>query len=107
MPSAKYSWSGSLDKLERAGRRLTAEVRSIGQRGFPALPRSRLEAPRQITSAHCIDTHRACNILDAPLSQIIERVGQPGADLIEHRAGDANPAGLGQGFEPRRDVDAV
>jgi hypothetical protein len=29
------------------------------------------------------------------------------AHLVAHRAADADPARLGQAFEPRRDIDAV
>jgi hypothetical protein len=43
----------------------------------------------------------------ALLAHVVERVGQLVADLIAHRARDADAAGLGQRFQPRGDIDAV
>ena len=45
--------------------------------------------------------------MHALLAQIVEFEGQPVAHLVVHGARDADPAGLGQRFEPRRDIDAV
>jgi hypothetical protein len=41
------------------------------------------------------------------LAQILKDKGQPVAHLIVNRIGDEHPAGIGQGFDPCRDVDAV
>ena len=54
-----------------------------------------------------IDPHRPGDVLDALLAHVLERVRQPVADLVAHRAGDADAAGLGQRLQPRRDIDAV
>ena len=54
-----------------------------------------------------IDPHRPGDVLDLLLAQILEDKGQPVAHVIMHRTGDEHPAGLGQGFDPRGDVDAV
>ena len=54
------------------------------------------------------DADRPGDVLDALLAEILEcDVVQPVADLIAHRARDADAAGLGEHFEARRDVDAV
>src|SRR4029077_8905916 len=56
---------------------------------------------------HRIDPHRPRDVLDALLPQVLEIVGELVANVIPHRAGNADPAGLGQGFQPCGDVDAV
>ncbi len=54
------------------------------------------------------DADRTGDVLDALVAEILERdVLQPVADLIAHRARDADAARLGEHFEARRDVDAV
>src|SRR6266478_8335851 len=48
------------------------------------------------------------DVLDALVAEILEfEVVQSVTDLITHRARDADAAGLGEGFEARRHVDAV
>jgi hypothetical protein len=50
----------------------------------------------------------AGDVLDALVAEILEfEVVQSVTDLITHRARDADAAGLGEGFEARRHVDAV
>src|SRR6516165_12636756 len=51
--------------------------------------------------------YRPGNVLDLLLAQILEAKGQPVAHLIVDRVGDEHPTGVGQGFDPRRYVDAV
>ena len=58
-------------------------------------------------AADTISTDRLGDILDLLLAEIGEDDGQFGADLVAHCAGDADPAGLGQRFEPRGDIDTV
>jgi hypothetical protein len=41
------------------------------------------------------------------LAAIREQVGQLVADLVVNHAGNADPAGLGERFQPRRDIDTV
>ena len=41
------------------------------------------------------------------VARVLEGVIDPVAHLVPDDAADANPAGIGQGFQPRRDVDAV
>ena len=43
-----------------------------------------------------VDPHRAGNVLDLLLAQILEGKGQPVAHLIMNRIGDEHPAGIGQ-----------
>jgi hypothetical protein len=54
-----------------------------------------------------VDPHRPSDVFDLLLAQIVEGKGQPIADVIVDRIGDKHPAGVGQGFDPRRDIDAV
>ena len=54
-----------------------------------------------------VDPHRAGNVFDVLLAEILEFIGKPVADLVAHDSGNADPAGLGERFEARRDVDAV
>jgi hypothetical protein len=44
---------------------------------------------------------------DLLLAEIGKGDGQLGPDLVAYRARNANPAGLGERFEPGRDVDTV
>src|SRR6266481_2547460 len=57
--------------------------------------------------ANPVDPHWPGNVLDLLLAQILEDKGQPVAHVIMDRVGDEHSAGIGQGFDPRRDVDAV
>jgi hypothetical protein len=41
------------------------------------------------------------------LSQILEDKGQPVTDVVMDGIGDEHPAGIGQGFDPRSDVDPI
>ncbi len=51
--------------------------------------------------------HRLGDVLDALFSNVRESVGQPVADVVAHRARDADATRLGQGLQPRRDVYPV
>ena len=53
------------------------------------------------------DTNRPLDVLQRPLSEILEGEGQALADLVAHRGGDDDAARLGYALEPRRDIDAV
>ena len=57
--------------------------------------------------AQRIDPYRARDVLDALLAHVLERIGQLVADLVAHRPGNADPAGLGERFQARRDIDTV
>jgi hypothetical protein len=54
-----------------------------------------------------IDPHWPGDVLDLLLAQILEHEGQPVAYVVMDGVGDEHPAGIGQGFDPRGDVDAV
>ena len=54
-----------------------------------------------------IDAHWPGNVLDLLLAQILEDEGQPVAHMFVHGIGDEHPAGIGQGLDPRGDIDAV
>ena len=51
--------------------------------------------------------HRPRNVLDALLPHVLERKGELVAYLIANHPADADPAWLGQGFEPCRDIHTV
>jgi hypothetical protein len=57
--------------------------------------------------AQRINPHRPSDVFDALLTHVVERVGQLVADLIAHRPGNADPAGLGERFQPCCDIDPV
>jgi hypothetical protein len=57
--------------------------------------------------SHPVDPHRPRNVLDPLLAQILKDKGQPVAHVVMDRIGDEHPAGIGQGFDPCCDVDAV
>src|SRR5258708_25119673 len=54
-----------------------------------------------------MDPYRSRNILDLLLAHVLERKGELVAHLITHHPADADPTGLGQGFEPRCDIDPI
>src|SRR6516164_6004325 len=51
--------------------------------------------------------HRPSNVLQRLFAQILEGEVELVAHLITHHPADADPARLGQRFQPRRDIDAV
>ena len=92
IPSAKYCWSGSLLRLVKGST-------TIDRRG----------ATRGCEIA-VGPTPTAVGVgvfLYALLPEILERVGQLVANVVAYRPRDADAAGLGERFQPRRDVDAV
>jgi hypothetical protein len=83
--------STAIDGLSGQGRR--------GGRRFGRLRRAAGRDP--------IDMHRLRNVFDLLLAEIGKGDGQLGTDLVAYRARNANPAGLGERFEPGRDVNTV
>jgi len=69
--------------------------------------RDRLARRRSIFEAKRVDPYRARYVLDALLATIREPVGQLVANLVVDDAGNTDPAGLGEGFEPGHNVDSV
>ena len=70
----------------------------------------RRAGPRQIGDtfrAQRIDPHRPRDVLNGLLAEILERVSQLVTDLLVHRPGDADPAGLGESFQACGDIDAI
>ena len=52
------------------------------------------------------NTYWSGNVLDLLLAQIVKHKGQSIANVVVNRI-EEHPAGVGQGFDPRSDVDAV
>ena len=57
--------------------------------------------------ADAVGVHRSRDVLDLLLAHVLEGEAQLVAHLVAHHAADADAAGLGQGFQPRGDVDAI
>ena len=100
---------------ERRGDRHHREQQDA-QREKPPAPRRRppggrrarrLGERRQGRGAECPDMHGSADVLHCLLALVGKREGQLVAHMLVDRAGDGEPAGLGQRLEPRRDVDAV
>src|SRR5262245_45044697 len=56
---------------------------------------------------NAMDRHRPGDVLDLVFAHVLERKMELVAHLIAHVAADADPSRLRQGFQARRDVDAV
>ena len=54
-----------------------------------------------------MDMHRPGDVLDLLLAHVFERKGELVAHLIAHDPADADPARLGQSFQPCRYIDTV
>jgi hypothetical protein len=54
-----------------------------------------------------MDMHRPSDVLDPLLAHVFERKGELVAHLIAHDLADADPAWLGQRFQPCRYIDSV
>src|SRR5262245_11505430 len=54
-----------------------------------------------------MDMHRPSEVLDLLLARVFERKGELVAHLIAHDRADADPARLGQSFQPCRYIDTV
>src|ERR1700730_13512517 len=59
------------------------------------------------SSAQFIGVHPLRDVFDILFPEVVETVGEPVADMIAHRARDAEPSRLRQCLQPRGDVDAV
>src|SRR5215831_13307176 len=84
-PSAKYCCSGSLPRLANGS--TTIDSRGAVTGGEPETVDDTLavgKPPTKPSRVPRIDPNRPGNILDALLSQILERVGQLVADLVAY-----------------------
>ena len=75
-----------------------------GRRARPAPPGG---ARGDLAGRHAPDLDRLGDVLDPVPAHGLEAEGELVLDLVVHVAGDADPARLGQGLEPRGDVDPV
>jgi hypothetical protein len=85
---------------QHSDRWLVGERQRLGQ-GWYLLP------DRGGTISDPVDPHRPGDVLDLLLAQILERAIKPIPDLIAHNPADADPAGLGQRLQTRRDVHPI
>jgi hypothetical protein len=83
-----------------------SDRRLVGE-GNRRLSRRRWALRRGAGVANPVDPDRPGNVFDLLLAQILEGKGQPIAHVVVDRIGDEHPAGIGQGFDPCGDVDAV
>src|SRR5215470_16525453 len=75
----------------------------------PNWPRQR-SGDRQRSQAFAsqrINANRLRDVFDVLRSHVLEGVGETVADMVAHRARDADAARCRQPLQPRRDVDAV
>ena len=104
MPSAKYSCSGSPLMFWNG----STAIDGLSGSGSGARRRSVAAACALGELDDAIDAHRPRDVLDLLLAQIRRRRCRAcRATCSRTTAADADPAGLGQRFEPRGDVDAV
>ena len=101
MPSAKYSCSASPLMFWKGSTAIEGLSGRLGAGRAGALPS--VGAVR----AQAIDAHRARDVLDDLLADILERAADLAAHLLVHLGRDAGAAGLRQRFQPRGDVDAL
>ena len=100
MPSAKYSCSGS--PLILANGNTAIDGLSGSGSGWRA---GGARCCRSV--ANPVDPHRPGDVLDLLLAKILKDKGQAVADMVMNGIGDEDAAGIGQGFDPGGDVDAV
>ena len=58
-------------------------------------------------ATHSVDPHRPRDVLELLLADVFEGEVELARGILLHPRRDADAAGLGQSFEPRRDIDAV
>jgi hypothetical protein len=107
MPSAKYCLIRVVAEIGE-GQHDDREAR--GDSGLGGSHSEGRDRRRQIGDhfgSQRIDPHWPSNVLDALLAQIFEGVGQLVADVVSHCPRNADPARLCEGFDARRDIDAV
>jgi len=92
-------------RLGRKRQRRLGSPHSCAMRAF--LPRLRGRAREGAFRSHPVDPHRPRNVLERLPPHILKDKGQPVANMVLNRIGDEHPAGIGQCFDARRDVDAV
>jgi hypothetical protein len=102
IPSAKYCCSGSLLMLAKGSTAIDG-LSGSGSTGCAsadgALGGSGIANP--------VDPHWPGDILELLLAQILKGEIELVAHLVADDPADANPPGLGQLFQPRRDIDPV
>ena len=81
-------------------------TRTPSRRRAGRLPRA-LRRPLRPRQHHAVHVDRHLDVLQLRLPQAFERLVDLVANLIEHRTGDADAAGVGERLDARGDVDAV
>ena len=59
------------------------------------------------TIVNPVHPHSSGDVLDLVLAKILKGEGEPVAHVVMHCIGDEHSAGLGQGFQPGRDIHPV
>src|SRR5215469_4644671 len=90
------------------GERQDRYRRLVGQREYrSAFGRRRLERVLTGGEPHSVDSHRAGNVLEALLSNVVEREVKTPCYVLLYTGGHAYASGLGQTLQPSRDVHPV
>src|SRR6516165_410843 len=80
----------------------------VGQREYrSAFGRRRLERVLTGGEPHSVDSHRAGNVLEALLSNVVEREVKTPCYVLLYTGGHAYASGLGQSFQASRDVHPI
>ena len=102
IPSEKYSCSGSPLILLKGRTAIDGLSASASSTGVVSLL-----ARGHVAESDVEDAHRELDVLELLLADIFKQQVEPVADIVAHRLRNRYSAGLGDAFEPRRDVDAV
>jgi hypothetical protein len=85
--------------------RRQARRQPVGSEGLDR--RHRQQALVGFAQAHMIDVNRLADVLDGMIAKILELERQLLRDMLVDVGGNADAAGLGQGFQPGRQIDRV
>jgi hypothetical protein len=103
IPSEKFLLGIAAHVVERQNR----DRGFVGAVRFAIRRRGRVGAGGGVVDQDIVDSHRELDVLELLLANILERQVEPVADVVAHRLGHRHAAGLGNTFEPGRDIHAI
>ncbi len=86
---------------------MTDFKRRCARRPLPSLPRLRGRVREGAFPRDAVNPHRTGDVLQLLVAQIVEGKVEPAGGVLLDPGRDADPAGVGQGFEAGGDVDPV